>query len=139
MHDFVLDLKNLYSSAEAASFKFPMGTASLMKVMKDANLVTADNDAFWELYLAVDADPRLAMELRAREHNLEMLALHNSLMTDAIKDYAKSYSQGNTNAYPSTSKMVARNLTDNYSNITVTKTTKNQRRNQQANQIKKAD
>lgn len=63
-----------------------------------------------------------AMESNARELDLAMLALHNSLIPDAIKDYAKSYSRGNTNACPTTAEMVARHLVDNYGNIAVAAT-----------------
>ena len=45
MHNFVFDLKNLYTSAKTAGFKFPMGTASLMYVLKIANLAAEDNKA----------------------------------------------------------------------------------------------
>ena len=86
MHDYVFDLKNLYSSAKAAGFKFPMGTASLIKCMKDANPGEKDSNELWGLYIAMDQDARLAMELTAEEHDLAMLALHNSLMPDSIKD-----------------------------------------------------
>ena len=37
MHDYVNGLKNWYAAAEAIGYKFPMGTALLIKCMKDSN------------------------------------------------------------------------------------------------------
>ena len=112
MHDFIFDLKNLYASAKAAGFKFPMGTASLMHVLKIADLAAENNEALWELYIAMDQAGRTVIKLTTKQHDQAMLALHNSLIPDAIKDYAKTY-------YPITAEMVARHLIDNYGNIVV--------------------
>ena len=92
MYDFVDGVKNHYASAKAAGYKFPMGTALLMHVMKIANPMVVDNNTLCELYVAVDQDARLAMESNAKELDLAMLALHNSLIQETIKDYTKSYS-----------------------------------------------
>ena len=62
----------------------------------------------------MNAANRTAIELRAKNHDIAVLALHNSCMPRAIHEYAASYMQGNQNAYPTTAEAVARNLTDNY-------------------------
>ena len=43
MYYFVNDLKNYYASAKAAGWKFPMGTASLIHLLKTDN-PNADNN-----------------------------------------------------------------------------------------------
>ena len=62
----------------------------------------------------MNAANRTAIELRAKNHDIAVLTLHNSCMPQAIHEYAVSYMQGNRNAYPTTAEAVARNLTDNY-------------------------
>ena len=65
----------------------------------------------------MDKAGRTAIKLTTKQHDQAMVALYNSLMPEAITDYAKSYMQGNTNTYPTTAEAVARNLTDNYGKI----------------------
>ena len=60
------------------------------------------------------AEQKAAIEVRADNHDIAVLALHNSCMPQAIHEYAASYMQGNRQAYPTTAEAVARNLTDNY-------------------------
>ena len=62
----------------------------------------------------MEAENKAAIELRAENHDIAVLALHNSCMPQAIHEYAVSYMQGNRQAYPTTAEAVARNLTDNY-------------------------
>ena len=62
----------------------------------------------------MQAEQRTAIELRAKNHDIAVLALHNSCMPHAIHEYAASYMQGNQEAYPTTAEVVAKNLTDNY-------------------------
>ena len=62
----------------------------------------------------MEAENKTAIELRAENHDIAVLALHNSCMPQAIHEYAASYMQGNRQAYPTTAEAVARNLTDNY-------------------------
>ena len=50
MHDFVIDLRNLYSAAEAASCKFPKGRVSLIKCMRDANPGVDNNGTLWSWF-----------------------------------------------------------------------------------------
>ena len=66
----------------------------------------------------MNEDDRLAMESNSRELDMA-IALHNSLNPKAIKDYTKSYLQGNTNMYLQTAEMVARHVADNYRKNTV--------------------
>ena len=114
LHDYVNDLKNYYASAKTAGFKFPTGTALLMHLLKIANSAAENNQVLWEIYIAMNASARTAIELNAKNHDLAMVALHNSYIPDALQDYATSYMQGNINAYPTTAEAVARNLTENY-------------------------
>ena len=91
-----------------------MGTASLMHLLKIANPDAATNQALWDIYIAMEAEDKAAIELRAENHDIAVLSLHNSCMPQAIHDYAVSYMRGNRQAYPTTAEAVARNLTDNY-------------------------
>ena len=46
MYDYVVDdLKNYYASAKAAGWKFPMGTALLIHLLKIANPAAENNQA----------------------------------------------------------------------------------------------
>ena len=114
MYDFVDAVKNLYAAAKAAGWKFPMGTASLMHLLKIDNPDAENNQALWDIYIAMEAENKTAIELRAENHDIAVLALHNSCMPQAIHEYAASYMQGNRQAYPTTAEAVARNLTNNY-------------------------
>ena len=114
MHDYVDDLKNYYALAKVAGFKFPMGTVLLIHLLQIANPVAENNQALWDVYIGMNTAAKTAIKLSAKNHDLAMIALHNSCMPDAVADYAKSYMQGNVNAYPTTAKAVARNLTNNY-------------------------
>ena len=114
MYDSVNAVKNLYAAAKAAGWKFPMGTASLMHLIKNNNPDTDTNQALWDIYLAMNAQGKAAIEVRAEQHDIAVLALHNSCMPQAIHEYAVSYMQGNRQAYPTTVEAVERNLTDNY-------------------------
>ena len=114
MYDFVDAVKNHYAAAKAAGWKFPMGTASLMHLLKTDNPNAANNQALWDIYIAMEAENKTAIELWAENHDIAVLALHNSCMPQAIHEYAVSYMQGNWNAYPTTAEAVARNLTNNY-------------------------
>ena len=62
----------------------------------------------------MEAEDKTAIELRAKNHDIAVLALHNSCMPQAIHEYAASYMRGNRQAYPTTAEAVARNLTNNY-------------------------
>ena len=114
MYDFVDAVKNHYAAAKAAGWKFPMGTASLIHLLKIDNPDAATNQALWDIYIAMEAENKAAIELRAENHDIAVLALHNSCMPQAIHEYAASYMQGNRQAYPTTAEAVARNLTNNY-------------------------
>ena len=114
MYDFVDGVKNHYESAKAAGYKFPMGTASLMHLLKIDNPNADNNQALWDIYIAMEAENKTAIELRAENHDIAVLALHNSCMPQAIHEYAASYMRGNRQAYPTTAEAVARNLTNNY-------------------------
>ena len=114
MYDFVDGVKNHYASAKAAGYKFPMGTASLMHLLKTDKPNAENNQALWNIYIAMGAENKTAIELRAKNHDIAVLALHNSCMPQAIHEYAASYMRGNRQAYPTTAEAVARNLTDNY-------------------------
>ena len=114
MYDFIDAVKNLYAASKASGWKFPMGTASIMHLLKNDNPDTDTNQALWDIYLAMNAQDKAAIELRAEQHDVAVLALHNSCMPQAIHDYAVSYMRGNRQAYPTTAEAVARNLTDNY-------------------------
>ena len=114
MYDFVNSLKNHYASAKAAGWKFPRGTASMMHLLKTDNPNAENNQALWDIYVAMDAAHKTAIELRAKNHDIAVLALHNSCMPQAVHEYAASYMQGNHDAYPTTAEAVARNLTNNY-------------------------
>ena len=94
MYDFVNGLKNHYASAKAARYKFPMGTASLMHLLKTNNPNAENNQALWDIYVAMDAVHKTAIELQAKNHDI-VLALHNSCMPQAIHEYTASYMQGN--------------------------------------------
>lgn len=122
MYNFVDDLKNYYASAKAAGWKFSMGTASLIHLLKTDNLNAENNQALWDIYIAMDAAHKTAIELRAKNHDIAVLALHNSCMPQSIHEYAASYMQGNRVAYPTTAEAVARNLTNNYKADTFKKT-----------------
>ena len=91
-----------------------MGTASLIHLLKTNNPAAENNQALWDIYTAMDAAHKTAIELRVENHDIAVLALHNSCMPQAIHEYAGSYMQGNQDAYPTTTRAVARNLTDNY-------------------------
>ena len=114
MYDFVDGVKNRYASAKAAGYKFSMGTASLMHLLKIDNPNADNNQALWDIYIEMEAEDKTAIELRAENHDIAVLALHNSCMPQAIHEYATSYMWGNQEAYPTTAEAVARNLTDNY-------------------------
>ena len=114
MYDFIDGVKNHYASAKAAGYKFPMGTASLMHLLKIDNPNAANNQALWDAYIAMTAEQKAAIEVRADNHDIAVLALHNSCMPQAIHEYAASYMRGNRQAYPTTAEAVARNLTNNY-------------------------
>ena len=114
MYDFVNGVKNHYASAKAAGYKLPMGTASLMHLLKTDRPNADNNQALWNIYIAMEAEDKTAIELRAENHDIAVLALHNSCMPQAIHEYAVSYMQGNRQAYPTTAEAVARNLTNNY-------------------------
>ena len=114
MYDFVDAVKNHYAAAKAAGWKFPMGTASLIHLLKIDNPDAENNQALWDIYIAMEAENKTAIELRAEHHDIAVLALHNSCMPQAIHEYAASYMRGNRQAYPTTAEAVARNLTDNY-------------------------
>ena len=114
MYDFVDAVKNLYAAAKAAGWKFPMGTASLMHLLKINHPNAENNQALWDIYIAMEAENKTAIELRAKNHDIAVLALHNSCMPQAIHEYAASYMWGNQETYPTTAEAVARNLTDNY-------------------------
>ena len=98
MYDCVNGLKNNYASAKAAGYKFPMGTTSLMHLLKTENPNVENNQALWDIYVAMNEANKTAIELRAKNHNIAVLALHNSCMPQAIHEYAISYMQGNQNA-----------------------------------------
>ena len=114
MYDFVDGVKNHYASAKAAGYKFPMGTASLMHLLKTNHPNADNNQALWNIYIAMEAEDKTVIELWAENHDMAVLALHNSCMPQAIHEYAASYMQGNRQAYPTTAEAVARNLTNNY-------------------------
>ena len=92
--------------------------------MREANPGVDNNCILWNPYYNLNQNPRLAMESNAKELDIAMLVLHNSLNPEAIKDYAKSYLQGNTDAYPQTAELVARNVVQNYRNNTVIRSNK---------------
>ena len=71
-----------------------METASLMHVIQTNNPNAANNQALWDIYLAMNVANKTAIELRAKNHDLAVLALHNSCMPEALHDYAMSYMQG---------------------------------------------
>ena len=91
-----------------------MGTASLMHLLKIDNPNAENNQALWNIYIAMEAENKTAIELRAENHDIAVLALHNSCMPQAIYEYAALYMQGNQEAYPTTAEAVARNLTEYY-------------------------
>ena len=91
MYGFVNGLKNHYALAKAAGWKFPMGTASLIHLLKTDNPNAESNQALWDIYIATDAAHKTAIELCAKNHDIAVLALHNSCMPQAIHEYARSY------------------------------------------------
>ena len=85
-----------------------------MHLLKINNPNAENNQALWNVYIAMMAEQKTAIELRAENHDITVLALHNSCMPQAIHEYAASYMQENQEAYPTTAEAVARNLTNNY-------------------------
>ena len=86
-----------------------------MKIQQTGSHANAkNNQALLDIYIAMDASHKTTIELCAKNHDIAVLALHNSCMPQAIHEYAASYMQGNRQAYPTTAEAVARNLTSNY-------------------------
>ena len=79
MYDYVDDLKNYYASAKAAGWKFPKGTASLIHLLKTDNPAAENNQALWDIYITMNATAKTAIELRAKNHDLAVLALQKQL------------------------------------------------------------
>ena len=60
MYDFVDAVKNLHAAAKASGWKFPMGTASLMHLLKIDNPDAENNQALWDIYIAMEAENKAA-------------------------------------------------------------------------------
>ena len=84
MHNYVDDLKNYYVSAKASGWKFPMGTALLIHLLKTNNPTAENNQALWDIYIAMNLAAKTAIELHAKNHDIAVLALHYSCMPQAI-------------------------------------------------------
>ena len=110
-HGFKEQIKINYEATKVIVGKFPNVTAALMELL--ANLQPPLD---WDEYCALTVDQQLVWELRADEVNQAMIFLMNLKNKTAKKDLRLAYSQGNSTAYPTNIKALARYLSTQYSN-----------------------
>ena len=109
-HSFKEQIKIKYEATTAIAGKFPNGTAALMELLTNAQ-PTLD----WAAYCALTVGQQLVWELRADVLHPAMLFFVNSKNKTAKKDLRMAYSQGNSTAYPTNIKAMARYLSTQYS------------------------
>ena len=126
-HGFKKQIKIKYEATKEVARKFPNGTAALMEL-----LTNAQPPLDWATYCALTADQQLVWELRANALNQAMIFLMNSKNKTAKKDLRLAYSQGNSTAYPTNIKAMARYLSTQYPNNNPT----NQRRGKKGDEKK---
>ena len=110
-HGFKEEVKIKYNAVKAVARRFPNEIVVMMALLK------AEVPALmWVDFSAMPPVDQLVWEERGDELNKAMLYLMNSKNKNAKRHLPLAYSQGNTTAYPSTIKGMARYLSTQYPN-----------------------
>ena len=105
-HGFKEQIKIKYEATKVIARKSPNRTAALIELISKAQPAALDRAA----YCVLPAEQQLVWELRVDELNQAMLFLINSKNETAKKNLRLVYSQGNSTAYPTIIKEMARYL-----------------------------